>query len=463
MPHNPKSGQEVAKQTSTGADRKPKRSLSRSHQDYWKSRLERRCYTRDGEFAEVNEWSVRVQHLGKRKSFALNTTNKDVAASKARDIYLTVVAKGWEAAERQFAPEMILSDKIATVGEFLDQVRATSPLKPVTFAIYARKFRTLVAGVFNIRGGKEKFDYVNGGRANWLARVNKVRLDKLTGKRIEKWKVGYLQAAAAKDPLAHKRAKTTINSLVRAGKSLFTSEVLKPITLRVPSPSPFAEVTNVKLPRNRYKSEINPHALFVAAKRELADGIANEKLPANPQPEMFKIFLLALGAGLRRREIDSLTWKQIDWHRSTIRVETTSLAGTKSDRSEDDVRVDPELLKMLRVYMSGSQSPFVINSNVKPRPLAVTYAHYRCDSHFNALIKWLRQKGITSTNALHALRKEYGSLICQQSGIYAASTALRHSSIQLTVSHYIDQKQKVALDMGQLLNPPQQQAAALGA
>jgi hypothetical protein len=113
--------------------------------------------------------------------------------------------------------------------------------------------------------------------------------------------------------------------------------------------------------------------------------------------------------------------------------------------------------------MSGSQSPFVINSDVKPRPIAVTYAHYRCDSHFNALIKWLRQKGITSRNALHALRKEYGSLICQQSGIYAASTALRHSSISLTVSHYIDQKQKVALDIGQLLNPPQQQAAALGA
>jgi len=34
---------------------------------------------------EVNEWSVRIQHLGQRRSFALATTNAEAAAIKARD------------------------------------------------------------------------------------------------------------------------------------------------------------------------------------------------------------------------------------------------------------------------------------------------------------------------------------------------------------------------------------------
>jgi len=43
-----------------------------------------------------------------------------------------------------------------TVGEFLDQVKAVGGLRPATFEIYARKFRTLVSGSFGIKGGKRK-------------------------------------------------------------------------------------------------------------------------------------------------------------------------------------------------------------------------------------------------------------------------------------------------------------------
>ena len=63
--------------------------------DFWKARLEHRCYTREGKLIEVNEWSVRIKHEGTRKSFALESANKDIAAAKARDIYLSLVAKGW--------------------------------------------------------------------------------------------------------------------------------------------------------------------------------------------------------------------------------------------------------------------------------------------------------------------------------------------------------------------------------
>ena len=90
------------------ADNKPKRTLPKTHKDFWKERLERRCYTNEGELHEVNEYSIRIQYLGKRKSIALGTTNADAAAIKAKDYYLTFVAKGWEEAERIFNPAMII-------------------------------------------------------------------------------------------------------------------------------------------------------------------------------------------------------------------------------------------------------------------------------------------------------------------------------------------------------------------
>ncbi|MGO8676039.1 MAG: hypothetical protein ACLQVX_09230 [Limisphaerales bacterium] len=64
----------------------------------------------------------------------------------------------------------------------------------------------------------------------------------------------------------------------------------------------------------------------------------------------------------------------------------------------------------------------------------------------------LRGKGLKSRNALHALRKELGSQICAQAGIYAASSALRHSSINITREYDIDRKQPVVFQVSKLLD-----------
>ena len=152
-------------------------------------------------------------------------------------------------------------------------------------------------------------------------------------------------------------------------------------------------------------------------------------------------------------EIDKLQWKQIQWARNTIRVEITEHAGTKSAESEADVDVDPGLLEILKSYLPkpGKGSPFVIESNIQPRPESVKNHHYRCNRLFKELIAWLRGKGVTTRNALHALRKEFGSQICAQAGIYAASVALRHSSINLTREYYLDKKQPTFLAIGKMM------------
>jgi integrase len=443
----------------TGQTAKPKlaKRLSATHADYWKGKLRKRTsYGREGQTKEIPEWQVRLFHAGKEGWFNLATPNADAAAPKARDIFVYLRANGWDATNAKFKVDTAVAPKGATVGELLNQVKAVSGLKPVTFEICSRKFRTLVAGVFKINGGKAKHDYVHGGHKEWLGRVHAVRLDKLTPERVNKWKVRELESANG-NPLKLKRARVTLRSILLCSKALFSESIRKHLTLKLPKPLPFEGVTLPEAGKSRYKSEINPSLLLQQARRELAEGWQGEGQPLNPRPELYKAVLLALGAGLRRDEIDKLTWHQIKWDRNIIRVETTEHGGMKSADSEADVDVDPGLLEILKGYIPepGKRcSQFVIESPVKPRPQSVRNHHYRCNRLFKELIRWLRSKGVTARTALHSLRKEFGSQICKQGGIYAASVALRHSTITITRDYYLDKKQPVVLEIGKLLNPP---------
>lgn len=41
------------------------------------------------------------------------------------------------------------------------------------------------------------------------------------------------------------------------------------------------------------------------------------------------------------------------------------------------------------------------------------------------------------------MRKEIGSLIADEHGIYAASRFLRHADIRITAAHYLDKKRRI--------------------
>lgn len=62
----------------------------------------------------------------------------------------------------------------------------------------------------------------------------------------------------------------------------------------------------------------------------------------------------------------------------------------------------------------------MIESPFEPRPNA-RYSHYRCEAVFKRLGDWLHAHGVRSRKPLHELRKEFGSRICSQAGIYTAS------------------------------------------
>ncbi|MGV3773627.1 MAG: tyrosine-type recombinase/integrase [Verrucomicrobiales bacterium] len=410
---------------------------SKSHQDYWKAKLRKRSYkTGDGQLVEIPEWQVRITFEKREAWFNCRTTNKAEAAIKARDIYLTIVAPkpagGWEVALKKFKPESAKKFSDPTVGQFIEELEKKAEIKPMTFAIYTRKFRSLVAGIANIPD-QGKHSYATGGYRDWLEKVHAVKLSKITPEKVSEWKVAF---ANREDPLQRNRAKITANSILRSSKALFSPKVIKHLAIDLPAVLPFAGVDLWKVKPPKYRSEISPALLSIAAHNELKPY----------HPELFKIFILALGAGLRRDEIDTLEWRHINAERGTIIVETTEHTEVKSHESQAEVDVDLDLITSLLEFKPSAMSQFVINSDVKVRH-SKTYHHYRCQRHFRLLVKWLKLKGVRSRNALHTLRKEFGSIICAQAGIFQASAQLRHSDIRITRDSYISKNERVVVKL----------------
>jgi hypothetical protein len=430
---NRKSVQEVSKQKRQPTGRYPKTDVR-----YWEQVLLQSSYTRDGELRKVTEWAVKIQHLGRRETFSLAGANKANAASRAKEIYLSLRSTGWDATLVKFKPKAALAT-VSTIGEFLDEVKAKASVRPKTIESYCRAFRTIAADIRGIDGGKAKFDYRNGGRAAWLGRINNIKLASITPDEVQKWKLRFVRRAGA-DPVKQRVAKISVNSLMRQAKSLFSPEILKFIKLELPDALPFTGVAFEPRQSMRYRSGFDVKRLLETAQREL---------PA----EQLKVLLLATMAGLRRNEIDKLEWRAFHWNQGRIRIEATRYFHPKSEDSLGDVEIDAELIKVFRGFHARAKSTFAIESEVAPRPEA-TYSHYRCQRDFEALAEWLRDQGVPGNKPLHTLRKEFGSQVCAKYGIYLASQALRHADIAITAQHYLDKKRRVTVGLGGLIRLP---------
>lgn len=453
------------------------RLFSKSQEGYWKTRLRKRSYTSQGKRKELPDWHVKISHAGKQLWVNLDTANRDTGARKARDTWLKLQAGGWSA---------VVADKrgvvaAPTLGEFLSAVQAHGGLNPPTFAIYASKLRTVVAGVFGIKGTSDRFAYSTGGSKKWRAKVNAVRLHRITTPAVKRWQDRYLKRFAA-NPAKQEKAKVTLNSLLRAGRSLFAEKIMRQIPhLRFPENLPFADAAPPRVRVKRYVSKIDAAEIYAQAVRELAqpddatlaaatqaitgkhkgapsplgEGILRWKLSplwefeTSRRREAFKVFCLALFAGLRRDEIDTLTWSQIDFERCFIHVQTTEHGRVKSADSERVVDIDAGLVAILRKAKESATGHFVIEARADAKP-AAAYHHYRGARLFRWVLAWLRSKGVQSVNALHALRKEFGSIMTAEHGISAASRALGHANIQLTQAVYVGQKKRAAVTVPSL-------------
>jgi integrase len=386
-----------------------------------------------------------LQHGGIRKALSLETPLKAAAAARARDTYLAVIAGGWEALKPEKKEHAHTG---LTVGRFLAELAQKADLKPKTLEGYAIAFRLIVAGICGIEGDTRKYDHRGGGRARWLERIHAVRLDAITPARVQEWKRAFL-ARAGKDPVALRSARTSCNSFLRRAKSLFAPSAVKHLSLQLPAPLPFDGIAFEPRQSARYRSTIDPEALTLAASEELA---------GKDEP-VFLAFLLALGAGLRRGEIDRLEWSAFRWDRNVIRIEPTRWFDVKTEHSIGDVPVDPELMSVFRGYAArahervhpGMHPPhFVIEGDNLPIASA-TFENYRAQATFERLSAWLRKHGVTARKPIHELRKEFGSMVNRRHGLTAAKDLLRHADIGITASHYIDSPRQATSGLGVLL------------
>jgi len=439
-PNRTETGQENT--TVRLSDKAPQgRKLARSHQDLWASRLKKRSYRdSEGNKVEVPEWQVRLFHQNKEGWFNLGTANKAAAAALARKIHEHLRAHGWDATLASFKAKGE-RENVLTVGAYCRAVQGSGILRIQTFLGYQNSLRTIVSNIFGVRGGKEKFDYKNGGAQRWQARVDAIRLDRITDDRVKAWQRKHV-AAAGLSPVAIAAAKRTVNSYLRCARSLFSTRIVSALKdLDIPSKLPLVGLALLEAAGTKYVSKVNAGALIVAARNELRQ----------TDVEAYKAFLLCLFAGMRKGEIDLLEWGMVDFRTGAILLEQTEWLHLKTADSTGMIPIDPELVVELQTLFAQSSSSFVITSDRPPRNDS-SRAYYRCKPVFDRLTGWLRGKGVTANKPLHEMRKEIGAQIATQHGIYAASRFLRHSDIGTTARHYADQKDRVSVGLGRLLN-----------
>lgn len=412
------------------APARPRNRPAKSNARYWKEHVFRPTYSRGNKQYQLPEYSVRIHVGGRREVFALKTPVRDQAAARARDIYLRILSHGMDVATEEEKTHVIPKSAVLTFGDYFNALEHHAEIKPRTLADYKRKVHTLLAEVHKLKKPTGRMARCGKSRREWLAALDAIKLSEITHHDIVQWRKKRLSKADPKNRLS---AARTANSHLRALKCCFAKKHL--INLRhldLPDELPGSTVPYLPEGSKRYRRRINPVELVKDAGKELAE----------QDPEAYKVFLLALIAGMRRSEIDLLLWEAVNLKEGCIRVEPNSLYELKSFSSEGTVYLQQEAVDFLkrRHENDPNPGPFVLKSEHLPRRHLVKYNYYRADETFKNLTKWLREKGITDQKPLHMLRKEFGSLIASNYDIFAASRALRHSSLQMTVSVYAEER-----------------------
>jgi integrase len=424
---NEKSGKQMANTITRGVGKNDSR--------YWRSRIFRAINAR-GEASP--HYSMRLQMRGQRMAFSLGTGNAEAAARKAANVYTDFLTLGVQGALAKYRPQKA-ADTVATVGEWLKAARAVTTVNSATFSMYARALRKIVGDTIRVKRNRKRFGPKGGGARAYRQAIDAAPLSLLSLGAVQKWRMEYVKQA--KTPAEQRSRMTSCNSMLRQARSLFGKKIARFVPL--PEPPPFQHVEFFPRQSAKYFSRIDARALLTQARDELAE----KDSPA------FLVVLIALAAGLRKGEIDTLAWHQIDFERGLIRVEHTDTASLKSADSRGEVPIDARVVELLRGFRARATGAFVIEGGDGVSGPRMWGRNYRVQNVFDRVTAWLRKHGVTAKKPLHELRKELGALITSEHGIYAASRVLRHADLATTAAHYTDLKTRPTIPVGEWLMP----------
>ena len=411
-------------------------TVTKHSKAYWSTRVFRPVV--DG--VQVDNYCVRMSCGNRQRSLSTGTPNREAAAQVARTWYVYLSQHGWLGFDAKFrAKQTNLFERpdrdsaTITVGEYLAAVRAESGLHRQTIADYERAFRTIVSSILKM-GTKGKARGRNN-QQKWRENVDAMPLSMLTAERIQLWRRAYIERAQD-DELLRRRYVTSANSYVRRAKALFARRILAKLQVKLPEPLPFAGVESGGRPDTRFFGIATPiEDLIAAAVAEL-------------DVESLKVFILAIGLGLRRKEIDTIQWVSVDFVAATLTIRPSADYRLKTFGSASILPLEPEVLALLRGWRASAKSRYVVECE----HAVSSRSPYRCEATFRSLILWLRGKGIDDTKPLHTMRKVYGSRIAASGGIHAASVALRHRDLTTTAMYYLDTCPLITAGIGPLLS-----------
>lgn len=160
--------------------------------------------------------------------------------------------------------------------------------------------------------------------------------------------------------------------------------------------------------------------------QKVIDGIRRDCLKLPPCECL--IVLLTYEFGLRRGEVEhcKLGWFSEQSDRVYMSVQETD--GWKpKNREKRVIPVSKDVYQeMLAIRELGNPTDDYMSSSVD--------LWWKRFSNVNT---WLKKQGVTSPHPIQSMRKECGSRIAQESGIYQAQMVLGHSSPDVTAKHYV--------------------------
>ena len=172
--------------------------------------------------------------------------------------------------------------------------------------------------------------------------------------------------------------------------------------------------------------------LFQAAEKEIS-----------AHQQMYPIFLLALGAGLRAQEATHASWKHVN--ENGVYVRNDDVHRTKSNEPRI-VPAGPSLKeRLLELKPDGTGLDDFIAPDLRSRTTGTGDKKYkkRCDRALKQLNKWLRANGVTrylTSHPCHYLRKLFGASILTNhpQGLQLAKKYLGHQTTDITERIYVD-------------------------
>lgn len=402
----------------------------RDSQAYWKTKVKPRVVRGQ----PTPELYCRLFE-GKREAWiCCDSSNRGIAADKARNYYLRMKAIGLPALLAELRPD-IRPDRVCTVGEYLAAARPFAKARPRVFDQYAAALRRVFALVLDLEGPAERFYAKGEAAAAWRAKLDNLRLDAITPQDVEKWRVAFVNAEA--DHAKRKARAVSVSTYLRNAKGAFARKILAQVApaegkaaVCLPSPLPLAGLTAPATSR-RFRPQVKALDLYNAALRDFAD-----------KPDTLCAALLLLTGGLRRGEADLLEWSNVNLADGKITITATEFFTPKTDEGDRVVKLPPDVATLLRARRKGRRDAVFVLDGPAPKNSAKGY-EYRADA-WPVLTSWLRTQGVTDATPLHSLRKHAGSLVYDAGGIEAARRFLGHKKIATTSASYLEAADVVA-------------------